>query len=72
MSFIENNTPSPCKECTERSIGCHGKCEKYKKYRVIYQDEKQKIAAYFAEHSTKHGKIAKRCLKAIERKSKRR
>ena len=20
----------PCKDCTERSIGCHGSCEKYK------------------------------------------
>lgn len=22
----------PCYECKERSVGCHGKCEKYKKF----------------------------------------
>lgn len=23
----------PCKDCKDRKIGCHGKCELYKKYR---------------------------------------
>ena len=25
---------SPCKDCPDRVVGCHGKCEKYKAYRV--------------------------------------
>lgn len=24
---------SPCKECEEREVGCHGRCEKYQAYR---------------------------------------
>lgn len=23
----------PCKDCEDREIGCHSKCEKYKKFR---------------------------------------
>lgn len=23
----------PCKKCSTRHVGCHGKCEKYKKWR---------------------------------------
>ena len=22
----------PCKDCTERQIGCHGRCDRYKAY----------------------------------------
>lgn len=25
-------TPSPCKDCKNREIGCHSTCEKYIKY----------------------------------------
>lgn len=26
---------SPCKNCSNRKIGCHGKCEKYKHYKQL-------------------------------------
>ncbi len=25
---------APCKECGEREIGCHGKCELYRRYKL--------------------------------------
>lgn len=25
--------PVPCCDCTDRRVGCHGKCDKYKKFR---------------------------------------
>lgn len=25
--------PSPCRDCEDRFVGCHGKCEHYLKYR---------------------------------------
>lgn len=25
--------PAPCKECTERELACHGKCERYQAWR---------------------------------------
>lgn len=24
---------APCKDCTERKVGCHADCDKYKEYR---------------------------------------
>lgn len=29
MSRASYHRPSPCKGCTNRSVGCHGKCEGY-------------------------------------------
>lgn len=26
-------TKAPCKDCTEREVGCHGRCERYKAWR---------------------------------------
>lgn len=26
------NSSGPCKDCTERHIGCHGECERYQEY----------------------------------------
>lgn len=31
---MTNRLHSPCKDCPDRVVGCHGKCEKYKAYRV--------------------------------------
>ena len=31
---MTNRLTAPCKDCTDRSVGCHGKCEKYQAYRV--------------------------------------
>lgn len=32
--IINVEVPSPCKECTERRLGCHIDCEAYACYRV--------------------------------------
>ena len=31
-----------CKECTERHIGCHGTCEKYKQWVAQYREDVKK------------------------------
>lgn len=31
---------APCRNCTDRNIGCHGQCEKYAAYRAIMDKEK--------------------------------
>ena len=36
---------SPCKDCIDRELGCHVVCEKYKKFRKEYEEEKEKILA---------------------------
>lgn len=40
---------APCKECTERHIGCHGKCEAYKafqEYNAKISETKRKEFEY--------------------------
>lgn len=34
---------NPCKDCEEREVGCHGKCEKYQAYRSDLDQVKQVI-----------------------------
>lgn len=35
--------PSPCQDCTERRVGCHSKCLKYKEFRKKNSELKKKI-----------------------------
>ena len=32
----------PCKGCTERYVGCHGKCEKYAAWQSKHEKAKQR------------------------------
>ena len=38
MGLIYGRPPSPCKDCKERSAGCHAECEKYK----VFADENRR------------------------------
>lgn len=29
---------NPCKDCTKRKIGCHGKCKEYQAWREAYTE----------------------------------
>ena len=31
---------TPCKDCTDREIGCHSSCDKYATYRAIIDEYK--------------------------------
>ncbi len=35
---------APCKDCQERELGCHDRCEKYQAFRVERQEYNLKIA----------------------------
>lgn len=35
--------PSPCKDCPERFPGCHGKCDKYNKWKIDLNNLRDKI-----------------------------
>lgn len=32
-AILYRRTTPPCKDCTDRQVGCHGKCEKYIKWK---------------------------------------
>ena len=31
----------PCKACTDREIGCHGECARYKEWRRMFEKERE-------------------------------
>lgn len=39
---------APCKECTERILGCHCTCERYICYAAICEEHRKKRQAAFA------------------------
>lgn len=45
----------PCKDCTVRHIGCHGKCGHYAKYRAATE-------AAAADHNRRYNADADRCI----------
>lgn len=41
---------TPCKDCNDRDVGCHGKCEKYKAFQErLREDRKKRVEAYAPE-----------------------
>lgn len=41
---------TPCKDCEDREIGCHGKCDKYRDYHSrILDDRRKMLNAYVPE-----------------------
>ena len=45
---------NPCKDCTDREVGCHGKCEKYATYRAELERSKA-IRNKYSERRRKNG-----------------
>lgn len=37
------NCKSPCGQCTDRYVGCHGVCDKYAEYRVGINESKKRV-----------------------------
>lgn len=50
-NFIINN---PCKDCTDREVGCHGKCDRYATYRKEL-DQSKAIRNKYSERRIKNG-----------------
>jgi len=68
MSFI-----TCCMNCTERTVGCHGSCERYNSQKEENQKKKQDL--YDSTHSPvnlyTNGKIGKSLAKKIKKLQKR-
>ena len=52
---IRTKLKSPCHNCENRKIGCHGSCDKYKEYRQKYdalneKEKKDKMVTHGADH----------------------
>jgi len=51
MKSLGAKLKSPCFKCKERFVGCHSKCERYKKYRSEYdklnkKEKREKMLSY--------------------------
>ena len=45
-----NSVHSPCKECSDRHMGCHAKCDKYKDFKtVLYKAHRERYKLHNAE-----------------------
>lgn len=36
----------PCKDCVDRRVGCHDRCEKYKQFKIDREDNNKKLKEY--------------------------
>ena len=46
---------SPCKDCPDRTVGCHGGCEKYKDYRAALDAHKEQRSSAKAGSTAANG-----------------
>ena len=46
---------NPCKDCTDREVGCHGKCDKYAQYRKDLDKSKAIRKKYATIKGVKNG-----------------
>lgn len=59
--MISLNTP--CRNCTERTLGCHDACEKYKEFKEKLEHDK----LLKKEYEEKHGEVYYKYKKSRKR-----
>ena len=59
MSMADTSTRevSPCKDCTDRHESCWGKCEKYKEWKIKFEEVKKLKKEYLDLHVSKYKKL---------------
>lgn len=40
---MRNPVQSPCRNCENRHMGCHGQCERYNEYKIRHDEVQEKI-----------------------------
>ena len=68
---MTNKLNSPCKDCTDRALGCHGRCEKYKAYRVEVDKLYVAKAASIKAHDPLYGYIRSSRTKQLHEEARR-
>lgn len=59
---------SPCKDCPDREVGCHGGCEKYKEYRAALEAHKEQRAGARAGAIDANGYDIERRARMLKRR----
>ena len=55
----------PCKDCENREIGCHSRCDAYIKYKLKLNDAKKDIIEFQDYETYKNGKITKMQMETL-------
>lgn len=50
---------APCRDCTDRHIGCHSDCDGYKEFRAAVDDISAKRRAAFEKNQGSRSKAAR-------------
>lgn len=46
INFTMGQAKAPCKDCSNRAVGCHSVCVKYKEYKQTLETEKERHRAF--------------------------
>lgn len=49
----------PCKDCVDRRVGCHDRCEKYKQFKIDREDNNKKLKEYKEKSSRQKVRVAR-------------
>ena len=62
MSMADPSTREipPCKDCTDRHESCWGKCEKYKEWKIKFEEVNQLKKEYLEPPVSKYKKLRSR------------
>ena len=64
-----NKKSAPCKDCTKRSIGCHGGCDDYAEYQEYVKFIKSRRAVMDFAHDPLYGYFHERKSKRMHAES---
>lgn len=71
----QRRSPSPCKDCHNRVLGCHGSCDRYEAFRHSIDDANEELNASRAGDSEffayRHDRRAQRWIQARSNHNKR-
>lgn len=67
--IVSATVMSPCKDCTDRCMGCHSTCGDYAEYKQALENNRAKINAQNAETAF-HKAVKKKVVRSYEKHKK--
>ena len=55
-------TDSPCKDCEDRTVGCHSICERYNNWKADSTEKPKPVAHSRPRRHRRHRKYRKHCI----------
>ena len=68
MAVLMPHTKAPCQDCPDRTVGCHGTCEKFAEYKSKRDKLRFELQKKKQEAEIVDGYIARRACKCKDEK----